>query len=249
ECVVNEDGCYTESAGPSLKELPVLSQGSEAVLNLMANDIFHVEEVVHSYPYDWRTKQPVIIRASQQWFVDTEAIKHRAMVKMYPLHGGCSNSGGGLMTQLERRPYWCISRQRVWGVPIPVFYLKSSGKPLINRSLVDRLCQLIDEYGTNFWWTLPLEDIVTKGFLEEHNIQLEEIEQGQDILDIWFDSGLSWYSVLGENKTADMYLEGVDQFTGWFQSSLMTSIALRDEAPYRCVEILLGNYQYTHIRI
>ena len=79
---MNEDGCYTESAGPSLKGLPVLSQGSEAVFNLMANDIFHMEEVVHSYPYDWRTKQPVIIRASQQWFVDTEAIKHRAMVRI-----------------------------------------------------------------------------------------------------------------------------------------------------------------------
>ncbi|PSN30029.1 hypothetical protein C0J52_26258 [Blattella germanica] len=254
---MNEAVCFNSELNYSLVTL----DGHTGELYIVASDLIDVLKENYLHPLKPNQSRPFlpaehVTSSKGTGLVHTApahgqddflvALRHSIpVVKMYPLHGGCSNSGGGLMTQLERRPYWCISRQRVWGVPIPVFYLKSSGKPLINRSLVDRLCQLIDEYGTNFWWTLPLEDIIRfNSSIDSHkygkfhiecdcNIDHCKYHQFKDILDIWFDSGLSWYSVLGENKTADMYLEGVDQFTGWFQSSLMTSIALRDEAPYR----------------
>ncbi|PNF36001.1 Isoleucine--tRNA ligase, mitochondrial [Cryptotermes secundus] len=240
ECFVDEAGCYTEDAGPALQGLSVLSEGNEAVMTLMSENILHSEQLVHSYPYDWRTKQPVILRACCQWFIDTNAIKQKAIealktVKIFPEHGGSAKSGGGLLAQLERRPYWCISRQRVWGVPLPVFYHKTSGTPILTESLINHLCYLLDEHGRDFWWTLPLDRLVPEEVLSEHAVSLDELEKGQDILDIWFDSGFSWSSVLNGQKVADLYLEGLDQFNGWFQSSLMTSVALRGQAPYRAV--------------
>lgn len=126
-----------------------------------------------------------------------------------------------LITQILKRPYWCISRQRVWGVPIPVFYRGS--ETIINTNTINRLCELLEKHGSDFWWTLPTSELLPTE---------DSIEKGTDIFDIWFDSGISWSYVLG-NRTADLYLEGIDQFNGWFQSSLMTSVALNDRAPYK----------------
>nr|XP_024214444.1 isoleucine--tRNA ligase, mitochondrial isoform X2 [Halyomorpha halys] len=225
---VNEQGKYTQEAGKDLENLHVLGDGTKKVLTMLNDKVLLKEKLVHSYPYDWRTKKPVIIRASKQWFIDTNSVKDRAIELLNTIKVIPEKNIASFLAQLERRPYWCISRQRVWGVPIPVFY-DPDENPVISKNHIDHYCKLIDENGTDFWWSLPQSDLALPDERETGNLT-----KGNDILDIWFDSGLSWSAVLG-NKVADLYLEGVDQFTGWFQSSLLTSVALNNRAPYKTV--------------
>uniref|UniRef100_A0A452VB19 isoleucine--tRNA ligase n=1 Tax=Ursus maritimus TaxID=29073 RepID=A0A452VB19_URSMA len=193
DCLVDEDGVFTDVAGPELQNKAVLEEGTDVVIKMLqaSKHLLKEEKLVHSYPYDWRTKKPVVIRASKQWFVNITDIKATAkelLKKVKFIPGSALNA---MVETLDRRPYWCISRQRVWGVPIPV------GGP-------DAL----------------------------------EYAPGQDILDIWFDSGTSWSYVLpGTDQRADLYLEGKDQLGGWFQSSLLTSVATRKKAPFKTVVV------------
>ncbi|KAF0886949.1 SYIM protein, partial [Crocuta crocuta] len=197
------------------------------------------EELVHSYPYDWRTKKPVVIRASKQWFVNITDIKATAkelLKKVKFIPGSALNA---MVETMDRRPYWCISRQRVWGVPIPVFHHKTKDEFLINSQTIEHIIKLVEQHGSDVWWTHPPEQLLPQEVLSQvGGPDALEYVPGQDILDIWFDSGTSWSCVLpGSDQRADLYLEGKDQLGGWFQSSLLTSVATRKKAPFRTVVV------------
>ena len=235
-CIVNDKGRYTNEAGPTLEDLFVLREGNEAIISQLraAEALIHESSYTHRYPYDWRTKKPVIICSTEQWFASVAALKEKAIsalndVKMYP-----SFSINRLTSFLEARSDWCISRQRVWGVPLPIFYKRETGEPLINEETIDHIEATFRRHGSDSWWNMSLSDLLPPSLRQEAHKYTKET----DIMDVWFDSGSSWASVLKDSDSdcvADLYLEGSDQHRGWFQSSLLTSIAARGRAPYRNV--------------
>ncbi|KAJ6638007.1 Isoleucine--tRNA ligase, mitochondrial [Pseudolycoriella hygida] len=235
---VDDKGNYTADAPEFLRFKSVLQDGSNLVQKHLAENVVSSSTTSINYPLDWRTKQPIIVRTSKQWFINTDRIKEPALaaiakVSIYPKTQSEANRNN-LLNQLRKRPYWCISRQRVWGTPIPVFYDKDSGKEIVNTDIIDHLCATLEAEGNmDFWWTKSVSQIIPAQIWAKHNIDPDGVVKGEDILDIWFDSGISWMSVLNPPQVADLYLEGVDQFTGWFQSSLMTSVALRGYAPFK----------------
>ncbi|XP_066141909.1 isoleucine--tRNA ligase, mitochondrial isoform X1 [Euwallacea fornicatus] len=234
--LISDEGVYKPEAGEPFANKYVLKEGNETVLSYLKDDLLHTSKFKHSYPYDWRTKKPVIIKASKQWFVDTNKVKEKAVkilqedVTVIP-HERSEIYKKALVSQLQKRPYWCISRQRKWGVPIPVFYHKATNEPVVDESIIDHLCRRLQEGDTDFWWKSPIEHLLP----EEYATSSFEYTKGEDIFDIWFDSGISWSHILNGSQVADLYLEGVDQFQGWFQSSLITSVALRGFAPYKTI--------------
>ncbi|XP_062864083.1 isoleucine--tRNA ligase, mitochondrial isoform X2 [Trichomycterus rosablanca] len=241
ECMVDEDGRYTELAGADLQGLGVLEEGTAAVISMLrgAGALVKEEPCVHSYPYDWRTKKPVVIRASKQWFINTASLKDQAKEALQKVRVMPESARASLLAMLDRRTYWCISRQRSWGVPIPVFYHKETGEPLINKHTVAHVAKVFAEKGSDSWWAEPLETLLPPDVLKKSNAEaVTDYVRGEDVLDIWFDSGTSWAAVLQEaDPRADVYVEGKDQIGGWFQSSLLTSVAVRNKAPYKALVV------------
>lgn len=234
-CLVNEEGRYTREAGEQLEGYFVLEDGNNSILASLreAGALVYETPYTHRYPYDWRSKMPVIIRATDQWFASATSLKERAKhavvneVTMHP-----PSSKNRLLPMLDSREDWCISRQRVWGVPIPVFYLKSTGEPVITEESVSHIWNLVSEHGTGCWWDLSLVQLLPPSLRPS----AEDYKKGEDTMDVWFDSGSSWAAVLKDSGyMADMYLEGCDQHRGWFRSSLLTSVAVKGRAPYRTI--------------
>ncbi|XP_073725840.1 isoleucine--tRNA ligase, mitochondrial isoform X2 [Misgurnus anguillicaudatus] len=241
ECMVDEEGRFTELAGAELQNMSVMTEGSAAVISMLqaAGAVVKEEDCVHSYPYDWRTKQPVVIRASKQWFINTASLKDKAKTALQKVRVIPESSRSSLLAMLDRRTYWCISRQRSWGVPIPVFYHKETGEPLLNKHSVTHIAQIFSEKGSDSWWAEPVETFLTPEVLQKSKAgAASDYVRGEDVLDIWFDSGASWAAVLQESDPrADSYVEGKDQIGGWFQSSLLTSVAVKNKAPYRALVV------------
>uniref|UniRef100_UPI003AAF709C isoleucine--tRNA ligase, mitochondrial isoform X3 n=1 Tax=Centroberyx gerrardi TaxID=166262 RepID=UPI003AAF709C len=240
ECMVDGEGKFTELAGPELQNLSVMGEGTDKVISMLmaCGALVKEEQCVHSYPYDWRTKQPVVIRPSKQWFINTASLKDKAKEVLQKVRVLPESARGGLMVMLDRRTYWCISRQRSWGVPIPVFYHKDTGDALINKHTVSHIANLFKEKGSDCWWELPMETLLPPEVLKKVAGPVTDYVRGEDVLDIWFDSGTSWAAVLEESDSrADVYVEGKDQIGGWFQSSLLTSVAARNKAPYKALVV------------
>ncbi|KAJ2783822.1 isoleucine-tRNA ligase [Coemansia javaensis] len=237
---VDDHGRFTGDAGPDLAGKEVLGAGTAAVIGKLeaAGLLFHRHAFTHSYPYDWRTKKPVIQRATPQWFADLADLRDGACEALRDVAVVVPESGRRrLRAFVAGRSEWCISRQRVWGVPIPVLYDAASGEPLLTAESIDHIIQVVrTRGGTDAWWTLPVEELVAPA----HRGTGATYVRGTDTMDVWFDSGSSWRVMqtrmgCGAGARADVYLEGSDQHRGWFQSSLLTSAAVRGAAPYRAL--------------
>lgn len=190
----------------------------------------------HSYPHCWRCKNPIIYRATEQWFCSVDAIK-QAAVEACEQIGWHPGWGKERMTaMISERNDWCISRQRKWGVPIPIFYCDGCGKDIVTPDTIQRVAELFRAHGSNVWFERAADELVPEGFTCPH-CGHGHFSRETDIMDVWFDSGSTHAAVLEDRDElhfpADIYLEGGDQYRGWFQSSMLTSIAARGVAPYR----------------
>ncbi|MCJ7545966.1 MAG: isoleucine--tRNA ligase [Deltaproteobacteria bacterium] len=198
------------------------------------------EEVEHSYPHCWRCKNPIIFRSTEQWFIsiDHEGFREKALkgidaVEWIPAWGRERIHG-----MVANRPDWCVSRQRVWGVPIVAFYCEGCGEILLRKDLIDFVADRFAEEGADIWFDEPAEKLLPSG-THCPACDGEKFKKESDILDVWFDSGVSWAAVLEKNEAlkfpCDLYLEGSDQHRGWFHSSLLTAVGTRGIPPYASV--------------
>ncbi|KAG5101339.1 hypothetical protein JHK84_046308 [Glycine max] len=233
---VDDDGRFTEEAG-QFSGLDVLGEGNTAVVKYLDEHLSLImeESYEHKYPYDWRTKKPTIFRATEQWFASVEGFRHTAMDAIGHVKWVPPQAANRISSMTSIRSDWCISRQRTWGVPIPVFYHLQSREPLMNEETIDHIKSIIAQKGSDAWWYMTVEDLLPTKYRDK----AAEYEKGTDTMDVWFDSGSSWAAVLGKRDSlsypADLYLEGTDQHRGWFQSSLLTSVATKGKAPYLSV--------------
>lgn len=236
-CPVDEKGVMTEEAG----EFAGLfyDKANKAISEKLTEvgALLNLTFITHSFPHDWRTKKPTIFRATAQWFASIKDFREDLLkaiedTKWVPAWGETR-----LFNMVRDRGDWCISRQRAWGVPIPVFYAEN-GEPIITDETINHISELFREHGSNIWFEQDAKDLLPEGFTHEgspNGIFTKET----DIMDVWFDSGSSHQAVLEEReelqRPADLYLEGSDQYRGWFNSSLSTGVAVTGKAPYKGV--------------
>ncbi len=237
---VDDQGNFTAEAGELFLGKNVLGEGNTAVIAALqaVGALLKEEDYAHKYPYDWRTKKPVIVRATTQWFASVAGFRDQALAQIEQVQWLPASGQNRITAMVSERSDWCISRQRSWGLPIPVFYDDQTGEPLLNTETTAHIQKLFAEKGSDAWWELTTEELLPETY---HN-NGHSYRRGFDTMDVWFDSGSSWAAVLGKrifttetNYQADLYLEGSDQHRGWFQSSLLTSVATRGIAPYKAV--------------
>lgn len=194
-----------------------------------------LDPITHSYPHDWRTKKPVIFRATPQWFASIDPIKEDILKAIHDVEWTPVWGEVRISNMIRDRHDWCISRQRAWGVPIPVFYAED-GTEILEQDVLSHVADLFEEYGSNVWFEREAKDLLPEGYTNPHSPN-GKFEKEKDIMDVWFDSGSS-YSTLarrGLPYPCDLYLEGSDQYRGWFNSSIITAVATTGTAPYKAV--------------
>ncbi|MDJ0746013.1 MAG: isoleucine--tRNA ligase [Xenococcaceae cyanobacterium MO_167.B27] len=239
---VDDSGKFTEEAG-KFAGLQVVAKGNEkvsagnqAIIDALqeTGSLLKHEEYAHKYPYDWRTKKPTIFRATEQWFASVEGFRDTALEAIKSVSWIPAQGENRITPMVKDRSDWCISRQRSWGVPIPVFYDEATNEALLTEETINHVKAIIAEKGSDAWWELSVEELLP----EQYRNNGKTYRKGTDTMDVWFDSGSSWASVAqarGLKYPVDMYLEGSDQHRGWFQSSLLTSVAVHETAPYKTV--------------
>ena len=235
---VDEKGYMTKNAGADF-EGKFYDDVVGLVINKLseANVFLAKEKITHSYPFDWRTKKPIIWRAVPQWFASVEKFRQNILdeldnVNFYPEWGKKR-----LYNMIRDRGDWVISRQRVWGVPLPIFYAEDQ-TPILDQAVINHVADLFEKHGSNYWFEHDAKDLLPEGYTNEHSPN-GIFTKEEDIMDVWFDSGSSWAGVMNTREQldypADLYLEGSDQYRGWFNSSLITSVAATGHAPYKNV--------------
>lgn len=237
-CPVNGDGVLTEEAGQFAGLTTEEANKKIAIYLDETGSLFALKKIIHQYPHCWRCKTPILFRATDQWFCSVDDFKDKAVDAINTVEWIPAWGKDRITAMVRDRKDWCISRQRKWGVPIPIFYCKDCGEPYVNKEAMLAVADLFGKEGSNAWLEKDASEILPEG-TKCPKCGSSSFDKEKDIMDVWFDSGSSWRAVCKRRPylgaPVDLYLEGNDQYRGWFQSSLLTSVATQGVAPYRTV--------------
>ena len=239
EVVVTVDGKGFQTEGAGIFEGLKYDESNNKIIEWLEENkyLLHKQKLNHSYPHCWRCKNPIIFRATEQWFCSVDKFKEKAVEESQKVEWIPGWGAERIANMIRERADWCISRQRTWGVPIPIFYCKNCGKEYVTDKSIEKLKEIFKGKGSNAWWDLTTQELMPDNPKCE-KCGCTEFVKEKDIMDVWFDSGSTHQSVLvdrGLDYPADLYLEGADQYRGWFQSSLLTSVATNGIAPFKQV--------------
>ncbi|WP_276885143.1 isoleucine--tRNA ligase [Allobaculum stercoricanis] len=234
---VDEQGRMMEECGERLVGKTV-DDANQIVIDWLTEEdkLLAREDIVHSYPHDWRTKKPIIFRATTQWFASIDKIRDQLLEQIHSVKWTPSWGEGRMHNMISDRSDWCISRQRAWGVPIPIIY-GEDGTPLMEEEIFNHVAELIAKDGSNVWFEKEAKDLLPEGYKSEHSPN-GIFTKETDTMDVWFDSGSSHTGAMierGISYPADLYFEGSDQYRGWFNSSLIVGTAVHGRSPYKAV--------------